>query len=139
MKSNLCWEEPEMNRQKKPPLYKSFGYAFEGIFAVVKKERNMKIHCCMMFLVILAGFFFKISAVEWCICFVLFGLIMSLELVNTAVESVVDMVTRERMPLAKLAKDAAAGAVLIASIMAAAAGLIIFIPKGWQFLLYLAG
>ncbi len=128
-----------MSGQKKPPLYKSFGYAFEGIFAVIKKERNMQIHCCMMVLVILAGLFFQISAVEWCICFVLFGLIMSLELVNTAVESVVDLVTEERRPLAKLAKDAAAGAVLIASIMAAVAGLIIFLPKGWEFLVGVMG
>ena len=128
-----------MSGQKKPPLYKSFGFAFEGIFGVVKKERNMQIHCCMMVLVILAGLFFQISAVEWCICFVLFGLIMSLELVNTAVESVVDLVTEERRPLAKLAKDAAAGAVLIASIMAAVAGLIIFLPKGWEFLVGVMG
>lgn len=128
-----------MSGQKKPPLYKSFGFAFEGIFAVVKKERNMQIHCCMMVLVILAGLFFQISAVEWCICFVLFGLIMSLELVNTAVESVVDLVTEERRPLAKLAKDAGAGAVLIASIMAAVAGLIIFLPKGWEFLVGVMG
>ena len=128
-----------MSGQKKPPLYKSFGFAFEGIFAVVKKERNMRIHCCMMVLVILAGLFFEISAVEWCICFVLFGLIMSLEMVNTAVESVVDLVTKERRPLAKLAKDAAAGAVLIASIMAAVAGLIIFLPKGWEFLMGVMG
>ena len=128
-----------MSGQKKPPLYKSFGFAFEGIFAVVKKERNMQIHCCMMVLVILAGLFFQISAVEWCICFVLFGLIMSLELVYTSVESVVDLVTEERRPLAKLAKDAAAGAVLIASIMAAVAGLIIFLPKGWEFLVGVMG
>ena len=128
-----------MSGQKKPPLYKSFGYAFEGIFAVIKKERNMQIHCCMMVLVILAGLFFQISAVEWCICFVLFGLIMSLELVNTAVESVVDLVTEERRPLAKLAKDAAAGAVLLASIMAAVTGLIIFLPKGWEFLVGVMG
>ena len=128
-----------MSGQKKPPLYKSFGYAFEGIFAVIKKERNMQIHCCMMVLVIVAGLFFQISAVEWCICFVLLGLIMSLELVNTAVESVVDLVTEERRPLAKLAKDAAAGAVLIASIMAAVAGLIIFLPKGWEFLVGVMG
>ena len=59
----------------------------------------------------------------------LFGLAMALEMVNTAVEAVVDLVTEERKPLAKLAKDAAAGAVLIAAIMAAIAGMIIFIPK----------
>lgn len=128
-----------MKGQKKPPLYKSFGFAFEGIFAVIRRERNMQIHCCMMTLVIIAGLFFGISRTEWCVCFVLFGLVMSLELVNTAVESVVDLVTQERRPLAKLAKDAAAGAVLIASIMAAAAGLIIFLPKGWTFLMTIAG
>ena len=68
-------------------------------------------------------------SVEWCICLTLFGLVMALEMVNTAVEAVVDLVTEERKPLAKLAKDAAAGAVLIAAIMAAIAGMIIFIPK----------
>ena len=66
-----------------------------------------------------AGFFFDISATEWCICLILFGLILGLELVNTAVEAVVDLVTEEKKPLAKLAKDTAAGAVLIAAIMAA--------------------
>ena len=71
---------------------------------------------------------------EWCICLGLFGMVMSLELVNTAVESVVDLVTQERKPLAKIAKDTAAGAVLIAAIMAAIVGLIIFVPKGLVFL-----
>ena len=116
-----------MKKQKKDPLYKSFGYAFAGIFAVVTKERNMKIHCVAMVCVVIAGFVFHITPVEWCICLTLFGL--ALEMVNTAVEAVVDLVTEERKPLAKLAKDAAAGAVLIAAIMAAIAGMIIFIPK----------
>lgn len=114
---------------KKAPIAKSFKYAFEGIFAGAIKERNMKIHCAAAAAVTAAGFIFHISAAEWCICLVLFGLIFSLELVNTAVEAVVDLVTEERRPLAKLAKDTAAGAVLIAAIMAAGAGCIIFIPK----------
>ncbi|MGN1192991.1 MAG: diacylglycerol kinase family protein [Dorea sp.] len=118
-----------MEKPKKDPLYKSFGYAFSGIYAVMKKERNMKIHCVAMILVIIAGFLFHISVTEWCICLILFGLVMSLEMVNTAVESVVDLVTEERKPLAGLAKDAAAGAVLIAAIMAAMIGCIIFLPK----------
>ena len=89
----------------------------------------MKIHCVAMVCVVIAGFVFHITTVEWCICLTLFGLVMALEMVNTAVEAVVDLVTKERRPLAKLAKDAAAGAVLIAAIMAAIAGMIIFIPK----------
>ena len=118
-----------MKKQKKDPLYKSFGYAFAGIFAVVTKERNMKILCAAVVCVMIAGLVFHISPIEWCICLTLFGLVMALEMVNTAVEAVVDLVTEERKPLAKLAKDAAAGAVLIAAIMAAIAGMIIFIPK----------
>ena len=118
-----------MKKGKKQPIYKSFGYAFEGIFTGISKERNMKIHCTMALLVILAGIYFKIDSTQWCICLILFGLVMSLELVNTAVEAVVDLVTEERKPLAKIAKDTAAGAVLIAAIMSAIIGLIIFIPK----------
>lgn len=94
----------KMKKQKKDPLYKSFGYAFAGIFAVVTKERNMKIHCVAMVCVVIAGFVFHITPVEWCICLTLFGLVMALEMVNTAVEAVVDLVTEERKPLAKLAK-----------------------------------
>ena len=123
-----------MSGRKKAPLYKSFSYAFEGIFTCIRKERNIKIHCVFMFLVIAAGFILRLSVTEWCICLVLFGLILSLELVNTAVESVVDLVTEERKPLAKIAKDTAAGAVLISAIMAAIIGCIIFIPKVLDFI-----
>lgn len=118
-----------MKKEKKDPLYKSFGYAFEGIFYGISKERNMQIHCAAAILVVAAGIWLKISVTEWCICLVLFGLILALELVNTAVEAVVDLVTEEKKPLAKIAKDTAAGAVLIAALMAAITGCVIFLPK----------
>lgn len=114
---------------KKNPLHKSFGYAFEGIFDTVRCERNMQIHCFMTACVIIAGFLCRISRTEWLVCLVLFGLVTALELVNTSVEAVVDLVTEERKPLAKKAKDAAAGAVLAAAIFAAIIGLMIFVPK----------
>lgn len=123
-----------MAGRKKDTLYKSFGYAFQGIFTCIRKERNMKIHCMVAALVVIAGLILGISVTEWCICLGLFGMVMALELVNTAVEAVVDLVTEERHPLAKIAKDTAAGAVLIAAIMAAIVGLIIFVPKGLVFL-----
>lgn len=123
-----------MKKAGKNPLYKSFGYAFEGIFAGIRGERNMKIHCFAAVCVVVAGVLFHISVTEWCICLVLFGLILSLELVNTAIEAVVDLVTEDKKPLAKLAKDTAAGAVLIAAVMAAMAGLLIFVPKLVSFL-----
>ena len=121
-----------MSEEKKAPLKKSFGYAFEGIFICIRKERNMKIHFAASVLVIIAGIVLKLSVTEWCICLTLFGLVMALELVNTAVEAVVDLVTEERKPLAKIAKDTAAGAVLLAAIMAAVIGCIIFVPKVLQ-------
>ena len=123
-----------MAGRTKDPLYKSVGYAFQGIFTCIRKERNMKIHCTVAVLVVIAGMILGISVTEWCICLGLFGMVMALELVNTAVEAVVDLVTEERHPLAKIAKDTAAGAVLIAAIMAAITGLIIFVPKGLAFL-----
>lgn len=118
-----------MKNNKKNPITESFGYAFEGIWTGIRNERNMKIHCLAIIFVTLAGTLFQISAVEWCICLLLFGLVAALELVNTAVEAVVDLVTEEKKPLAKVAKDTAAGAVLIAAIMAAVIGCIIFLPK----------
>ena len=92
-------------RERKAPLYKSFGYAFEGIYNTIRRERNMQIHCAAVVLVILLGCLLRISKAEWITCLILFGMVMGLECVNTAVEAVVDLVTKERRPLAKKAKD----------------------------------
>ena len=107
-------------KNRKQPLFKSFGYAFEGIWT--------GIHCLAVILVTAVGTFVGLTPMEWCICLLLFGMVISLELVNTAVEAVVDLVTEERKPLAKIAKDTAAGAVLFTAIMAVIIGCIIFIP-----------
>lgn len=117
-----------MKRSRKNTLYKSFGYALEGIWTGIRKERNMKIHCLAVICVTLAGTLLHITAVQWCICLLLFALVAGLELVNTAVEAVVDLVTEEKKPLAKIAKDTAAGAVLFAAAISVIIGCIIFIP-----------
>ena len=117
-----------MKKERKNPLSKSFGYAFEGILTGIRQERNMRIHCMAVILVTAAGTLFQITAVEWCVCLLLFALVAGLELVNTAVEAVVDLVTEEKKPLAKIAKDTAAGAVLFAAIISAFVGCIIFLP-----------
>ena len=88
----------------------------------------MRIHCMAVILVTAAGTLFQITAVEWCVCLLLFALVAGLELVNTAIEAVVDLVTEEKKPLAKIAKDTAAGAVLFAAIISAFVGCIIFLP-----------
>lgn len=82
-----------------------------------------------MFIVIIAGFIFKISVMEWIVCLILFALVISLELINTAIETTVDIAMPEINEKAKYAKDIAAGAVLFSAIIAAIVGLIIFLPK----------
>lgn len=118
-----------MKMKDKKRLINSFKYAFEGIISALKTEKNMKIHVLIMMLVIIFGIILKISKIEWIICIVLFGLVISLELINTAIENVVDLITQEINPKAKIAKDVAAGAVLVSAITSAIIGLMIFVPK----------
>ena len=110
-------------------LIKSFKYAVEGIFTGIKKEQNMKIHIVIMILVIIFGILLKISKIEWIICIALFGLVISMELINTAIENAVDLITKEKNEQAKIAKDVAAGAVLVSAMASAIIGLMIFVPK----------
>ena len=121
-------EEQKMQSKRKK-LKNSFKYAFAGIFTALKKEQNMKIHFIISILVILAGIILKINTTEWIICLMLIGIVISLELVNTSIEQVVDIAMPEINEKAKIAKDVAAGAVLVVAIISAVIGLIIFIPK----------
>ena len=114
---------------KAKKLLNSFKYAFTGIESAFKSERNMKIHVFMMLLVILFGFLLHISLTEWIICIILFSLVIGAELFNTAIESVVDMISLEKSHQAKLAKDISAGAVLVFAVASAIVGLLIFVPK----------
>ncbi len=107
----------------------TFVCAIDGIKSAIKTERNLKIHCIITIIVIIAGLIFKISPLEWCICLLCIGLVISAELINTAIETTVDMYTREKNELAGRAKDIAAGAVFIMSIFPAIIGIIIFLPK----------
>lgn len=114
---------------KRKKLKNSFKYAFCGIITALKKEQNMKIHFTIAILVIIAGIILKISTIEWILCLILIGIVISLELVNTAIEQVVDIAMPEINEKAKIAKDVAAGAVLMVAIISLICGLIIFIPK----------
>ncbi len=112
-------------------LIKSFIYAFSGIAYCISHERNMRIHLC--FAAYMFGFltlydFFEVSKTQFALLFAVCGVVMSLEAVNTAIEKAVDLETKEQNPLAKISKDAAAGAVLISAIGAVAVGIAIL----WQ-------
>ncbi len=116
-------------KKSKPSLLKSFYYAFQGIKVNILTERNLAIHFLVMLLVIVCGFVFKISVTEWLICILLFGFVITLELMNTAIETAIDICMPEINPKAKLAKDTSAGAVLVVAIVAVVIGIIIFGPK----------
>lgn len=106
----------------------SFHHALRGIWTALKDQPNLKFHFLVAYLVILGGIFFDITQTQWLIIVFMIGLVISLELTNSAIEEVVDFFTQNLHPGAKRAKDIAAGSVLIASITAAIVGLVIFIP-----------
>ncbi|KEK26231.1 diacylglycerol kinase family protein [Bacillus gaemokensis] len=113
---------------KKGKLIHSFGYAIAGIYFCLRHERNMKIHFLAAVIVICCGLYFHVTTMEWLILFLTIGIVISLEMVNTAIEKTVDLVTVEFQPFAKIAKDVAAGAVLLFTVIAVIIGAIIFLP-----------
>lgn len=110
-------------------LKKSFGYAFKGIDDVISNEPNMKIHVSVAILVVIMAFLLKISMIEWIILVLLIGLVLAAEVINTTIENLVDMYTKDYNERAKVVKDTAAGTVLILAITSAIIGLMIFVPK----------
>jgi len=115
--------------KKSKSIIHSFKYATEGFLSAFKTERNMKIHILIMVLVIIVGIYFKINTYEWIICVILFGAVISAELFNTTIETVVDMIMPYKDKKAKLAKDVSAAAVLVLAIASIIVGLMIFMPK----------
>lgn len=114
---------------KRHRLLKAFGYAFVGIRSAVLAERNIQIHLFVSVVVISFGIWLSLSPVEWIFILFAIGGMLSLEMLNSAIERVVDLVTKEFHPLAKDAKDIAAGAVLLYAIISVIIGVIIFLPK----------
>ena len=108
------------SKQEYKKIINSFKYAIEGFVSSFKTERNMKIHIMAMIIVIALGIFMKLNKIV---------MVISAELFNTAIETVVDMVSPQKNPQAKLVKDIAAAAVLVLAIGAAVIGIIIFGPK----------
>jgi len=110
-------------------IFKSFQYAFKGIFILFKEETNARIHLLVTTITILAGWMLKISITEWCFVTLCITLVMVAEAFNTAIENLTDLVSPDFHALAGKTKDLAAGAVLILSIGSVIIGLIIFLPK----------
>ena len=109
-------------------LAASFGFAFRGVAALLRTQANARIHLATTVAVLAAGLFFDITRLEWCAISAAIGMVWIAEGLNTAIECVVDLVSPEHHPLAGRAKDIGAGAVLIAALVAAVIGALVFVP-----------
>ncbi len=105
---------------------KSFRFAFSGIMRTIHEERHMRIHLCCAFYALAEGYVSGISRMEWIAVLLCIGLVTGMECLNTALEAACDEITQKLSPGIRRAKDAAAGAVLLAAVAAAAVGVVIF-------------
>ena len=120
---------------KNRDVISSLEFALTGIFTAIKEERNMRSHAVSAVVVVLAGLIFQVSAIEWLFLFLSIFLVISFEIMNSAIENVVDLASDYHFSMrAKNAKDMAAGSVLVVSGFAVITGLIIFVPKIWNLL-----
>ena len=116
-----------LNRIQKHTI--SFKHAFRGIGIAVKTQPNFQIHLIAAMLVLVAGWKYDLSGAEWAIILFTILWVLLTEMINTALESIVDLITLEYRETAKTAKDVAAGAVLLGAIGSIIIALLIFIPK----------
>jgi diacylglycerol kinase len=107
----------------------SFKYAFNGLKLLIKEEHNARIHVFFAACALIMGVLLKISKNEWITILFCISLVIALELINSAIENIADFVSPEKHVQIKKIKDLSAGAVLIAAIISAIIGLIVFIPK----------
>ena len=113
----------------------SFKYAFNGLYHALKKGRNFRIQAFVGLVVIFLAWLFSFTRFEWSILLIAISLVLTVELLNTVIELVVDLAVEEKiLPKAKIAKDVAAASVLLISIFSAIVGLVLFIPHLWEFI-----
>jgi diacylglycerol kinase len=108
---------------------KSFGFAFNGLKILILEEHNSRVHLIAAILVIIAGFYFQISILEWLAIILSIGFVITLEIINSAIENISDFISPEKHNSIKKIKDLSAAGVLISALTALVIGLIIFIPK----------
>jgi diacylglycerol kinase (ATP) len=110
-------------------LLKSFNFAFQGVVSAVRHQRNMRIHLFLGFLVLIVSIFLNLSRLQLVVIFVAVAFVFITEMINSAIEAVVDMITDDFDPRAKVAKDLAAGAVLVAAVNALAVAYLVLADR----------
>ncbi len=121
---------PDVATKKRPhSLVVSFNYAIEGLIHVLRRERNMRVHFALATGVLVLAFAYDVTKVELMVLLVAISFVFMAEMINTAVEETIDVASTGYDPRAKIAKDVAAGAVLVASVVAATIGYLVFIDR----------
>jgi len=123
---------PQSQKSEWAKFRAGFGYAFAGLWYALRTQRNMWVHITIAILAILLGIVLRISAVEFAMIFVAITGVFIAEMFNTVFELCVDLASPEYHPLAKIAKDVAAGAVLLSAMLAVVIGLFVFGPHLWE-------
>jgi diacylglycerol kinase len=118
-----------MSVEAKHSLAKSFGFAFDGLREAIVKGRNFRIQLTLGILAVILGLILRLDASGWLDLTIVIILVLILELMNTSIESLVDMVSPEIQEKAKVAKDVAAATVLVASIGSVVVGVLLFVPR----------
>lgn len=116
-------------------LLKSFTYSFEGVIHAIYYNQNMRIHIVVAILVIAASLIFKVSPFEMVILGIMILLVIMAEMINTAIEEMVDLIVTKHYRQAKIAKDVASGMVLVAAVGSVIVGILIFVPHIAKFVL----
>lgn len=114
---------------KTHPTLTSFGYAFSGLKTALKDEPNIRIHFIIALLAVVLAFFLKFNSLEWIILVFTIALVLIIELINTSLESLVDMVSPEIKDEARVAKNVSAAAVLVAALLSVIVAGFLFLPK----------
>ncbi len=109
-------------------LAKSFRYAFSGLYHSLKYNQNLRIHFLIAILVVIASITFRVNALEMGILGIIILLVIASEMINTAIEEMVDLITNEHRQQAKIAKDVSAGMVLLTTVGSIIVGFLIFTP-----------
>ncbi len=122
---------PEPHKNEWAKFIAGFGHAFEGLWYALRTQRNMRVHVLIALIAIGLGIILRISAVEFALVFVAITGVFIAEMFNTVIELCVDLASPDYHPLAKIAKDVSAGAVLLSAMLSIVIGLFVFVPHLW--------
>jgi len=134
MKNDLKSPHQQLPQSEWEKFVAGFRYAFSGLWYALRTQRNARVHVCIAILAILLGVALHISAIEFALVFVAITGVFIAEMFNTVFELCIDLASPEYHPLAKIAKDVAAGAVLLSAILSIVIGLFVFVPHLWDLL-----